>query len=188
MGSAIEISIGASPTDAASWLALARDVEEAGFRGLMLADHPGSGPTPFVGLAAAASATTHLRLGTYVVNAGVRDPVSLAADVATLDVVSDGRADLGIGAGHTPYEWKMLGRERPSARQRIADLVEMTTTVRTLLAGETVPADACGSLVDLSLDNLTAVQQPLPVLVGGGNSALLRWAGSVADAIGLSGL
>src|SRR5699024_7626642 len=91
-------------------------------------------------------------------------------------------------AGHTPYEWEMLGRNRPPAQQRVADLVEKTATVRALLAGETVSAGTCGSLVDLELDDVAAVQQPVPVLIGGGNRELLHWAGGVADAVGLSGL
>jgi alkanesulfonate monooxygenase SsuD/methylene tetrahydromethanopterin reductase-like flavin-dependent oxidoreductase (luciferase family) len=65
-------------------------------------------------LAAAAAATSRIRLGTYVVNAGAREPLHLASEVATLDVVSGGRAVFGAGAGHTPAEWTMFGRPYPS--------------------------------------------------------------------------
>lgn len=68
---ALRVSVQASPTDRASWLRLAAEVEEAGFDGLFVADHPGSGPAPFVALAAAAGATERIRVGTYVLNAGV---------------------------------------------------------------------------------------------------------------------
>ena len=94
------------PENAAEWLDTARRAEAAGFDTLLTADHPGSCATPFVALAAAAAVTTTIKLGSYVVNAGVREPMLLAADVATLDVVSGGRAVLGIGAGHTPAEWR----------------------------------------------------------------------------------
>src|SRR4051812_6739664 len=78
------ISVQASPCDAASWLDLARRCESAGFDALLAADPPGSGPSPFVALAAAAAVTSRIGLGSYVSNAAVRDPILLAADVATL--------------------------------------------------------------------------------------------------------
>lgn len=184
----IELSVQASPTDQASWAELARRCESIGCRALLVSDHPGTGPSPFVALAAAASVTSTLRLGSYVVNAGVRDPLLLASEVATLDVVSDGRADLGIGAGHTPAEWAMTGRTRPPPAERIQSLIRVTTVVRELLAGRTVPADGVGALTDVRLSGPRPVQEPVPVLVGGGNPTLLRWGGAHADAVGLSGL
>ena len=61
-----------------------------------------------------------MKLGTYVLNTGVRDPLTIAADAATLDVISGGRVVLGLGAGHTPAEWHMTGRAypQPGARWR----------------------------------------------------------------------
>jgi alkanesulfonate monooxygenase SsuD/methylene tetrahydromethanopterin reductase-like flavin-dependent oxidoreductase (luciferase family) len=186
--SPIELSVQASPTDQRSWVGLARRCESVGCRALLVGDHPGSGPSPFVALAAAASVTSTLRLGSYVINAGVRDPLLLAGDVATLDVVSDGRAELGIGAGHTPAEWAMTGRTRPPPAGRIEHLIWMTTVVGDLLAGRSVPADAAGGLIDAQLTGPRPVQHPVPVLVGGANPALLRWGGGHAEAVGLSGL
>jgi len=104
-----DFALQAQPTDAADWLDLARRAEAAGFDTLLAADHPGSCAAPFVALAAAAAVTTTIRLGSYVANAAVREPILLAADVATLDVVSGGRALLGLGAGHTPAEWDAIG-------------------------------------------------------------------------------
>ncbi|MCM0677447.1 LLM class flavin-dependent oxidoreductase, partial [Micromonospora phytophila] len=98
----VTFSLQATPSDAASWLDLARRAEAAGFDALLAADHPGAVTSPFVALAAAGAVTTTLNLGSYVSNAGVREPILLATDVATLDVVSGGRARLGLGAGHTP--------------------------------------------------------------------------------------
>lgn len=109
----VSFSVQASPTDARSWLRLAQRCEAAGFDALLTADHPGSDASPFVALAAAAAVTSSIGLGSYVSNAAVREPIVLATDVATLDVVSDGRARLGLGAGHTPAEWHAIGRERP---------------------------------------------------------------------------
>ncbi len=182
------LSVQASPADQASWVDLARRCESMGCRALLLSDHPGTGPSPFVALAAAATVTSTLRLGSYVVNAGVRDPLLLASEVATLDVVSNGRAELGIGAGHTPAEWAMTGRTRPPPAERVQALITVTTMVRELLSGRTVPADAAGGLAEVRLSGPRPVQEPVPVLVGGGNPALLRWGGAHADAVGLSGL
>jgi alkanesulfonate monooxygenase SsuD/methylene tetrahydromethanopterin reductase-like flavin-dependent oxidoreductase (luciferase family) len=86
------VSVQAQPRDAASWGALARRAETAGYDALLAADHPGVVASPFVALAAAAGVTERLGLGTYVANAGIREPLLLASDVATLDVVSGGRA------------------------------------------------------------------------------------------------
>ena len=166
----VTFSLQAKPADAAEWLDLARRAERAGFASLYVADHPGYGASPFVALAAAAAVTSSIRLGSYVSNAGVREPVLLASDVATLDVVSGGRAVLGIGAGHTPAEWAAVGRTRPDVRGRVDHCIEVAERTRAFLAEE------------------TTVQERVPLLFGGGNSRLLRWAAASADLIGLSGL
>jgi alkanesulfonate monooxygenase SsuD/methylene tetrahydromethanopterin reductase-like flavin-dependent oxidoreductase (luciferase family) len=109
----IAVSVQAEPTDLPSWLALARRLESAGFRGLVMGDHPGSGASPWPALGCAAAVTQALKLGTYVVQAGVREPVQVAADAATLDLLAPGRVRLGIGAGHTPREWEAPGAAGP---------------------------------------------------------------------------
>ena len=170
----IEFALQASLTDAASWTALAARAEAAGFASLLVADHPGSTASPFVALAAAASATSSITLGTYVVNTGVRDPVHVASDVATLDVVSGGRALLGLGVGHTPAEWAMSGLTYPSAAARVSHLLEFTERVQARLADPDVLP--------------RPVQARIPLLLGGGNRRLLDYAVSHADIVGLSGL
>lgn len=178
----------AAPEDLESWAGLARRCEQIGCRALLVPDHPGGGASPFVALAAAASVTSTLRLGSYVANAGIRGPLLTAADVATLDVVSDGRAELGIGAGHTPAEWEMTGSQRPAPVERVQRLTSMADAIRRLLAEETVPAADLGVMTDVALENPRPVQESVPLLIGGGNRTLLHWAGAHADAVGLSGL
>jgi len=173
-------SLQVQPENAAEWLDTARRAEAAGFAALYVADHPGSCAAPHVALAAAAAVTSTIRLSAYVVNAGVREPMLLAADVATLDVVSGGRAMLGIGAGHTPAEWAAVGRTRPDVKGRIDHCIAVVEATRTLLAGGTVSG--------LTLDQPRPVQQPIPLLIGGGNTRLLRWAAERADIIGLGGM
>lgn len=168
-------SLQALPEDAAGWLDLARRAERIGFESLYVADHPGSCAAPFVALAAAAAVTTRIRLGSYVVNAGVREPILLASDVATLDVVSGGRAVLGLGAGHTPAEWAAIGKVRPGVGARIDHCIAVAEQTRRMLAGD-------------GMDQPRPVQDKVPLLIGGGNTRLLGWAAEHADLIGLSGL
>ncbi|MGR6321248.1 LLM class flavin-dependent oxidoreductase [Micromonospora soli] len=181
-------SVQARPTDAASWTDLARRVEAAGFDALLAADHPGHGASPFVSLAAAAAVTSTLGLGSYVSNAGVREPILLATDVATLDVVSGGRARLGLGAGHTPAEWRAVGRERPDVAGRVRRCVAVAEAVQALLAGEEVTVDIPElAAYAARLTELRPVQARVPLTMGTANSTLLRWAGAHADVVGLTG-
>ena len=184
-----DFALQVQPLDAAEWLDTARRAEAAGFDTLTAADHPGACAAPFVALAAAAAVTTTIKLGSYVVNAGVREPMLLATDVATLDVVSGGRAVLGIGAGHTPAEWAAVGRVRPDVRGRVERCIAVTEATRRLLAGEKVTVDTPGlTMHNALLEKPRPVQERVPLLMGTANSRLLRWAGEHADIVGLTGL
>ncbi|SBT45099.1 LLM class flavin-dependent oxidoreductase [Micromonospora auratinigra] len=181
-------SVQARPTDATSWTGLARTVEAAGFDALLASDHPGHGASPFVALAAAAAVTSTLGLGSYVSHAGVREPILLATDVATLDVVSGGRARLGLGAGHTPAEWRAVGRDRPDVAGRVRRCLAVAGAVRALLAGEEVTVDTPELVArGARLTGLRPVQARVPFTLGTANSTLLRWAGAHADVVGLTG-
>jgi probable F420-dependent oxidoreductase len=184
----IAFAVQAQPQDAASWAALARRAESDGFEALTVADHPGLTASPFVALAAAASATTTIRLGTYVANCGVREPVQLASDVATLDLLSNGRALLGLGAGHTPAEWTMSGRAYPVPAARVARLIETAQVVTRLLAGERVTLHGAAMRIDDAVLEAPRPHSRVPLLVGGGNRALLQFAAQTADIVAMSGL
>lgn len=183
------ISLQASPHDAGSWLSLAQTCEAAGFDALLAPDHPGSCAAPFVALAAAAAVTTTLGVGSNVANAGIRDPLLLAADIAALDVISSGRARLGLGAGHTPAEWEAVGRHRPDIRGRVQRCLAVAEAVRDLLDGQVVDVDSPDLVARAArLDKPRPVQDRIPLTIGGGNTRLLRWAGAHADVVGLTGL
>ena len=186
---AVQVSVQASPRDRASWLALAAEVESAGFDGLYVSDHPGSGPAPFVALAAAAAVAERIQLGTCVLNAGVWDPVALASEVATLDVVSGGRAVFGVGAGHTPQEWTSSGRPYPSPGERVDRMVELVDATQALLHGESVSHWGTHfTLVDARLAEPRPVQDRVPLMVGGNGTRVLRFAAQRADIVGVTGL
>src|SRR3954452_10640550 len=116
-----------SPVEAARW------AEEAGFDVVTTADHFGS-TSPFVMLTAAAVVTTRVRLRTYVLDYGFWNPGLLARDVATLDVLSGGRVDVGLGAGHKPLEHAAVGLPYPSFAGRGGALAPFAAELRRRLA------------------------------------------------------
>ncbi len=187
--SGIAVSVQAEPADLDSWLALARRVESAGFRALLAGDHPGSGASPWPALGCAAAVTRTLRLGTCVVQAGVQQPMHVAALAASLDALAPGRVVLGIGAGHTFREWHDIGQDRPSAADRAGRLAEFVDAVARLLDGELVTLD--GRYLTLHgsrLEGRPAGAGRVSLAVGGGHPQVLRAAARRADVVGLSGL
>jgi probable F420-dependent oxidoreductase len=170
-------------------LHLAHDSEAAGFDALYTADHPGTGASPFVALAAAAGVTERISLGTCVVNAGVWEPLALAGEVSTLDAVSHGRALLGVGAGHTPLEWTARGLEYPSPGARVGRMIELVEATTALLDGQRVSyAGRYLTLVDAELGQPRPVQDRVRLMVGGGGARVLRFAATHADIVGITGL
>lgn len=175
--------------DTRAWLDLAKKAEDSGFDALYVADHLGATASPFAALTAAALATSTLRVGTYVLNVGIRDPLAIASDAATLDVLSNGRFVLGLGAGHTPAEWIMTGRDYPTPADRVGRLVETVEVVTKLLRGEVVTHH--GRYVQVDDAFLLAprpVQPTIPLLIGGNGARVLRLGGRSADIVSLSGL
>ena len=189
MDEPIRFSLQAAPTRPAEWVILAKRCERAGFAGLTVADHPGTGPAPFVSLAAAAAVTSKIRLGSYVANAGFWEPLALASEVATLDVISAGRAVLGVGAGHTPAEWTMRGLDYPPAAQRVERMIELIEVTRRLIAGEAVTFHGHHIRTEVArLSEPVTVQETIPLLVGGNGRRVLHYAAQHADVVALSGL
>jgi probable F420-dependent oxidoreductase len=166
---------------------IAGRAESLGLDGVAVADHPGATWSPFVALASAAAGTERLGIGTAVVNCGVRDPLDIAADAATLQAISSGRLTLGLGAGHTPSEWSQIGRERPSPSARIDRFEEVVRAVVALLAGDSVTTQ--GKHVSLANARLQVSLTAAPkLLVGGGNRRLVRLGCVLADVVELGGI
>src|SRR5579864_2606419 len=108
------------------WIAKARRIESLGYATLVVPDTLRYTLAPLPALASAAAATSTLRVGTYVLANDLRHPVLLAKDVATLDLLSGGRFELGIGAGRpdAAAETRMLGLPFDSGAARVARLAE----------------------------------------------------------------
>lgn len=170
--------------DATSWVQLARRVEDTGFSTLLVADHymnpMACGPL----LMAAAAATTELRIGSYVYNNDFRAPALLAKEAATIDVLSDGRFELGLGAGWAKIEYVLAGLRFDPPGVRADRLEEAVPLIRSLLAGEQV--DHRGEHYRLRglAGSPAGVQQPVPLLVGGGGPRMTRFAARCADIVG----
>lgn len=153
--------------DPDGWPEFCRWAERTGFDTLLVPDHLGS-PAPFAMLATAAAVTERVRLGTYVVNAAFWNPAMLARELATVDRLSGGRLETGLGSGHMKSEFDAAGIPWQGFDAR-ADWLD--TTIR-------------------ELDRLFADdgQQPLPnqrprppLLIGGTGDRLLRLAAEHAD-------
>jgi probable F420-dependent oxidoreductase len=138
-----------------------RRLEGFGFDVIYVPDHLG-GPAPFPVLTAIASATTTARVGTYVLNACFYKPALLARDVAELDLLSDGRLELGLGAGYVRQEFEAAELPYPSAGRRV-DYVQHVTTY------------------------LKEHHANVPILIAGNGDRLLTVAARHADIIGLTG-
>lgn len=170
--------------DAASWRRDAQQFERAGFDVLWVPDHVGIFD-PFVALSAAAQATTRLRVGTYVLNVELWNPLLLARAAATTDVLSDGRLVLGLGAGHAEVEFAQAGLRYPSPAERVGRLERFVPVLRRLLDGETVDDEALG--LKGASTGLTGSGTTVPILVGGNGARVLRLAARSADIAGLTG-
>lgn len=171
--------------DVAGMARAARAAEAAGFDVFQVGDHIGAQLSPFVALAAAAAATSTIRVGTLVLNNDLRHPVAVAQEAATLDRVSDGRVELGLGAGHSFTEYPALGLNFDPPALRKARLAEAIEILRPLLAGDQV--DYAGTHYRVAAARtLRPVQTRLPLLVGVNGRTALAHAACHADTVALT--
>jgi probable F420-dependent oxidoreductase len=170
------------------WVELARRAEDAGFDLLVTPDHLGGPLAPVAALATAAQATERLRVGTMVLNNDFHHPVLLARDAATLDLLSDGRAELGLGAGHARPEYEHAGIAFDPPGTRVARLEESVRVLRSLLDGEVVTHWGDHYAMEEARCDPRPTQAHLPLLVGGGGSRVLAIGARLADAVGFTGL
>lgn len=177
----------AGPTDATGWTEQCRKVEDLGYATLSVADHFSNALAPFPALAVAAAVTTRLKLATVVLGNDFRHPAVVARDAATLDVLSSGRLELGLGAGWMTSDYTSTGIQLDSAGTRIERLAEAATIIKGLLGGD--PVTVSGD--HYSIEDLTCLPAPIrpggpPIFMGGGGPVMLRTAAQIADIIGIN--
>ncbi len=166
---------------------MARRAEGLGYATLTVSDHLDEqlGPTP--ALMAAADATTTLRVGAMVFCNDFRHPVALAKEVATLDVLTDGRFEFGLGAGwlHTDYERAGIVLDPPGVR--IDRMTEALEVIKRLWQGEAFNFAGEHYRVEMTGGSPRPVQRPHPpVFIGGGGRRMLTVAARHADIVGLN--
>jgi probable F420-dependent oxidoreductase len=167
--------VAAQAASADDWLAQARHIEAAGYSTMVVPDGMRYTLAPLPALAAAAAATRRLRVGTYVLANDFRNPVLVAKDAATLDFLSNGRLELGLGAGRPAAEEdnRLLGIPFESGARRLARLADALRAIKAAWAdgSEIAPRP---------------VQQPRPpILVAGSGKQMLALAAQEADIVAL---
>ncbi len=168
--------------------AFGQAIDDLGFDSLWLSDHPMvAGSATWTHLAALAEATRRVRLGPLVASVSYANPVIVARAAADLDLISGGRALLGLGSGNVAPEFAQLGVRWEAANERQAMLEDALQIIGPLLRGETVTVARGRFRPQGAVLSPPPIQQPhIPILVGGGGErTTLRFAARYADASNL---
>lgn len=174
-------------SDGASWEAKARRYEELGFAVLTVADHFDDQLAPIAAMTAAACATTTLRVGCLVFDNDYRHPLLFAKEMATLDVISHGRVEIGMGAGWMGSDYAEAGIAYDPPPRRVGRLMEGVRVVKALLGDD--PVHFTGE--HYTIRGHQALPKPVqkphpPIVIGGGGPRMLRFAAREADIINVN--
>ncbi|MGH6742444.1 MAG: TIGR03621 family F420-dependent LLM class oxidoreductase [Bradyrhizobium sp.] len=174
-------------TSAADWRERARRAEALGYAALYLPDHFTDQPGPIAALMAAADATKTLRVGSLVFDNDYRHPVVLAKEAATLDLLSEGRFDFGLGAGWQRSDYDRSGIAYDSAGVRIERMEEGLKIIKGLWTGKSFSFEGKHySIKDLEGTPVPMQQPHPPILLGGGGRKMLTIAGRQADIVNVN--
>jgi probable F420-dependent oxidoreductase len=176
-----------SATSSDDWISQAQRAEELGYSTLFLPDHFGPQLAPVPAMMAAASATTDLRVGCLVFDNDYKHPVVLAKEVATIDVLSGGRVELGIGAGWMNSDYEQSGIPHDRAGVRIDRMEEGIAVLKGLFADGPFSYEGEHYRITGLDGGPKPVQRPHPpILIGGGAKRVLTIAGREADIVGIN--
>jgi probable F420-dependent oxidoreductase len=168
---------------------MACKVEALGYDTLTVPDHLADLVSPMPALVSAAEATTNLRVGTNVLNNDLRHPVLVAREAATVDLLTDGRLQLGLGAGSIKSEYDEAGLRFDAGKIRVERLAEAVAIIKRLWSGERVNFAGRHYRVTGHTIAPSPVQKPHPpILIGGNGRQLLSLAAREADIVGFSGI
>ena len=171
-----------------AWAAQARKAEELGYATLLMPDHFGEQLAPVPALMAAADATERLRIGTLVFDNDYRHPLVLAKEAATLDLLSDGRLELGLGAGWMRSDYDQSGMAYDAPGVRVERFAEAVDIVAGLLQAEG-PFSYAGR--HYTITEHTPYPRPRqrprpPLVIGGGGRRVLSIAARRADIVSIN--
>jgi probable F420-dependent oxidoreductase len=162
-------------------------VETLGYKTLYLPDHFGDQLSPIAALMSAADATTSLRVGSLVFDNDYRHPVVLAKEAATLDLLSEGRLDFGLGAGWQVSDYEQTGIPFDPPGLRIERMAEGLEIIKSFFAGGSVSFAGKHYKVDGVEAAPAPVQKPHPpIVLGGGGKRMLHLAGREADIVSVN--
>jgi probable F420-dependent oxidoreductase len=176
---------GSAPVDSQDkFAASCRHVESLGYDLLTFPDHVESELGPIAAVTAAALATTRIRIGTKVLANDFRHPAILARELATIDILSGGRLDIGIGAGGRKSDFDRTGLPYDTNGIRISRLMESVAIIKGLLANETFSYEGKFYRVEGAIGQPRPVQKPHPpFVIGGGRQRILSFAAREADIV-----
>jgi len=178
--------VSGNATSGAEWVSKARRAEDLGYEILLVPDHIVIGIAPLTALAVAAASTRALRVGSLVLGNDFRHPAWLAKEAATLDLLSNGRFELGLGAGYLPADYAQTGLALDPPGVRVSRLDEALQIVDQLFSDEPVSFAGTHYTVSGLQGRPTPVQRPRPpIFVGGTGKRLLSVAARHADSIGV---
>jgi len=171
------------------WQDKARKVEALGYAALLVPDHLTAILATLPAVMSAADATTRLRIGTNVLNNDLRHPVLLAREAATIDLLTDGRLELGLGAGYMRIEYDQAGLRFDRGGIRVERLAESVSIIKGLLGGGEVNFAGQHYRVTGHTIYPLPVQRPHPpIIIGGNGLRLLTLAAKAADTVNLTGI
>lgn len=175
------------PFDGRSWADSVREVEALGYSTLFVPDHFDEGLGPIAAMASAVVVTTTLRVGSLVLDCDFRHPAVLARELATIDLLSEGRLEVGLGAGWKRLDYDRSGIVMDPPKVRVDRMIEHTRVLKALFAGQ--PVSFAGR--HYAITDLPGTPHPYtpggpPILIGGGARRVLRFAGATADIVGVN--
>lgn len=166
------------------WREFARRAEAQGYDTLLVTDHMGRQVAPIPAMMAAADATTTLRVGSFVFSNDYRNPVVLAKEIATIDVISGGRVDIGIGAGWRTSDYREMGIPYDPPAVRVSRLEESVDLLKALFTREVVDHEGTFYKVRGARLLPRPIQRPYPpFMIGGGGPRVMRLAARHADIV-----
>lgn len=170
---------------AKEWIDIVRQVEDLGYVSFHMDDHFGNQLGVVPALMAAADATSSLLVGPHVAGVDFRNPVLFAKECATIDLLSEGRLTLGIGAGWSEKDYAVAGIQQDNAITRIERLREAVTIMKGLWADGPFSFDGAHYRT-AEVDAVPKPFSPIPLMIGGGGPKILALAAEEADIVGIN--
>jgi len=169
----------------AAWLDAVRSAEQCGFGVVTVMDHFRSGGI-WSSLTAAHDAAPSLRLGTLVLNSDLAHPMLVAREAITADILTNGKIELGVGAGWDREDYRVIGKARPPVSVRIERLAEALTILSQACRRERPVFSGSHYAAEAPVDWPAPKQERIPLLIGGGGKQVLELAAARGDIVSIS--